>query len=196
MLQWLKDWITNIAVAVFFITAIEMLLPKNNIKKYGKFVLGLILITVILNPIIKIFNKDYNISQYADKATASFNNVEYKNDFDKYKKKNREETLNNFKANLQNQTKKKLEEKFPENKYEVNVEIAYDEEKDNLQIKSIDVGVKGNKIEKIKKVNKINIGNNENGKEDKKTFEGEGKIKQFISNEFKVSSEVIKVYKL
>ncbi|MBO0523791.1 stage III sporulation protein AF [Clostridium botulinum] len=196
MLQWLKEWITNIAVAVFFITAIEMLLPKNNIKKYGKFVLGLILITVILNPIIKIFNKDYNISQYADKATASFNNAEYKNDFDKYKKKNREETLNNFKANLQNQTKKKLEEKFPENKYEVNVEITYDEEKDNLQIKSIDVGVKGNKIEKIKKVNKINIGNNENGKEDKKTFEGEGKIKQFISNEFKVSSGVIKVYKL
>lgn len=196
MLQWLKEWITNIAVAVFFITAIEMLLPKNNIKKYGKFVLGLILITVILNPIIKIFNKDYNISQYADKATASFNNAEYKNDFDKYKKKNREETLNNFKANLQNQTKKKLEEKFPQNKYEVNVEIAYDEEKDNLQIKSMDVGVKGNKIEKIKKVNKINIGNNENGKEDKKTFEGEGKIKQFISNEFKVSSGVIKVYKL
>ncbi|MHB7978985.1 stage III sporulation protein AF [Clostridium sporogenes] len=196
MLQWLKEWITNIAVAVFFITAIEMLLPKNNIKKYGKFVLGLILITVILNPIIKIFNKDYNISQYADKATASFNNAEYKKDFDKYKKKNREETLNNFKANLENQTKKKLEEKFPENKYEVNVEIAYDEEKDNLQIKSMDVGVKGNKIEKIKKVNKINIGNNENGKEDKKTFEGEGKIKQFISNEFKVSSGVIKVYKL
>ncbi|AUM95708.1 TPA: stage III sporulation protein AF [Clostridium botulinum] len=196
MLQWLKEWITNIAVAVFFITAIEMLLPKNNIKKYGKFVLGLILITVILNPIIKIFNKDYNISQYADKATASFNNAEYKNDFDKYKKKNREETLNNFKANLENQTKKKLEEKFPENKYEVSVEIAYDEEKDNLQIKSMDVGVKGNKIEKIKKVNKINIGNNENGKEDKKTFEGEGKIKQFISNEFKVSSGVIKVYKL
>ncbi len=30
----------------------------------------------------------------------------------------------------------------------------------------------------------------------KKTFEGEGKIKQFISNEFKVSSGVIKVYKL
>ncbi|NFH87161.1 stage III sporulation protein AF [Clostridium botulinum] len=196
MLQWLKEWITNIAVAVFFITAIEMLLPKNNIKKYGKFVLGLILITVILNPIIKIFHKDYNISQYVEKATASFNNVDYKNDFDKYKKKNREETLNNFKANLQNQTKKRLEEKFPENKYEVNVEIAYDEEKDNLEIKSMDVGVKGNKIEKIKKVNKINIGSNENGKEDKKSFEGEGKIKQFISNEFKVSSEVIKVYKL
>ncbi|ACA46601.1 stage III sporulation protein AF [Clostridium botulinum] len=196
MLQWLKEWITNIAVAVFFITAIEMLLPKNNIKKYGKFVLGLILITVILNPIIKIFNKDYNISQYVEKATASFNNVDYKNDFDKYKKKNKEETLNNFKANLQNQTKKRLEEKFPENKYEVNVEIAYDEEKDNLEIKSMDVGVKGNKIEKIKKVNKINIGSNENGKEDKKSFEGEGKIKQFISNEFKVSSEVIKVYKL
>ncbi|EJO5346986.1 stage III sporulation protein AF [Clostridium botulinum] len=196
MLQWLKEWITNIAVAVFFITAIEMLLPKNNIKKYGKFVLGLILITVILNPIIKIFNKDYNISQYAKEATASSDNLEYKNDFDKYKKKNREETLNNFKTNLQNETKKKLEEKFPENKYDIDVEVGYDDKKNNLEIKSIDVGVKGNKIEKIKKVSKINIGNNENEKQDKKNFEGEGKIKQFISNEFKISSKVIKVYKI
>ncbi|WP_251859487.1 stage III sporulation protein AF [Clostridium sp. Marseille-Q2269] len=196
MLQWLKEWITNIAVAVFFITAIEMLLPKNNIKKYGKFVLGLILITVILNPIIKIFNKEYNISQYAEKATASFDNIEYKNDFDKYKKKNKEETLNNFKNNLQNQTKKKLEEKFPNNKYEVKVKIHYDEGKNNLEIKAMDVGVKDNKIEKIKKVSKINIGNNGNEKDDKDTFEGEGRIKQFISNEFKVSSNVIKVYKI
>ncbi|MCS4456212.1 hypothetical protein JTT00_20060 [Clostridium botulinum] len=36
---------------------------------------------------MKIFNKDYNISQYVEKATASFNNVDYKNDFDKYKKR-------------------------------------------------------------------------------------------------------------
>lgn len=173
-----------------------MLLPKNNIKKYGKFVLGLILITVILNPIIKIFNKEYNISQYAEKATASFDNIEYKNDFDKYKKKNKEETLNNFKNNLENQTKKKLEEKFPNNKYEVKVKIHYDEGKNNLEIKAMDVGVKDNKIEKIKKVSKINIGNNGNEKDDKDTFEGEGRIKQFISNEFKVSSNVIKVYKI
>ncbi|MCS4515620.1 hypothetical protein JTS93_01605 [Clostridium botulinum] len=27
---------------------------------------------------MKIFNKDYNISQYVEKATASFNNVDYK----------------------------------------------------------------------------------------------------------------------
>ncbi len=52
-------------------------------------------------------------------------------------------------------TKKKLEEKFPENKYEISVKITYDEEKNNLEIKSINIGVKDKKIEKIKKVNKI-----------------------------------------
>nr|WP_307897887.1 stage III sporulation protein AF [Clostridium botulinum] len=30
-----------------------MILPNNSIKKYAKFVLGLILITVVINPIIK-----------------------------------------------------------------------------------------------------------------------------------------------
>lgn len=194
MLQWLKSWITNIAVAVFFITAVEMILPNNNIKKYGKFVLGLILITVILNPIIKIFNKNYDISNYAEKATASFNEVEYKRNFEDYKKKNKEETLNNFKINLQNQTKKKLEEKFPENSYEVAVNIFYDEEKENIEIKSMNIGVKSGKIEKIKKVSKINIGSN--SIENKKNFEGEGKIKEFISSEFKIASKVIKVYKV
>ncbi|MCD3297735.1 stage III sporulation protein AF, partial [Clostridium botulinum] len=50
MIQSIRQWVISIATAIFFITAVEMILPNNSIKKYAKFVLGLILITVVINP--------------------------------------------------------------------------------------------------------------------------------------------------
>ena len=69
MIELLKVWVTNITIAIFFITAVEMILPDNNMKKYAKFVLGLMLIVVIINPIIKIFDKDFDLNSYSSKAT-------------------------------------------------------------------------------------------------------------------------------
>ncbi len=66
LIELLKVWVTNITIAIFFITAVEMILPDNSMKKYAKFVLGLLLIVVIINPIIKIFDKDFNISAYSE----------------------------------------------------------------------------------------------------------------------------------
>ena len=40
---------------MIFMTAIEIIAPDNSMKKYIKFVLGLILISVMINPIIKFF---------------------------------------------------------------------------------------------------------------------------------------------
>ena len=48
----LKDWISDICVSILFMTAVELVLPENSIKKYSKFVLGLIFIVVVINHII------------------------------------------------------------------------------------------------------------------------------------------------
>ncbi|NEZ46308.1 stage III sporulation protein AF [Clostridium niameyense] len=192
MLLWIKNWITNICVAVLFITAIEMILPNNSIKKYAKFVLGLILMMVILNPIIKLFHNDYDMAMYAQKASHSLEKIDYQKDFEDYKKKNNEETLKNFKMNLNNETKKKLEQKFPKNKYKVDTKVDYNYEKNTIEIKSMKIGVKDSKVEKVKKVN---ISKNiKDGQE--KECKGEEKIKDFIIKEFEISSNKIKVYKL
>ena len=63
MIEGLKVWVTNITIAIFFITAVEMILPDNSMRKYAKFVLGLMLIVVIINPIMKIFDKDFNFNE-------------------------------------------------------------------------------------------------------------------------------------
>ena len=57
----LKDWVSDICVTILFMTAIELVLPENSIKRYAKFVLGLIFIVVVINPIINFVNQDNNL---------------------------------------------------------------------------------------------------------------------------------------
>ncbi|CAB1242961.1 stage III sporulation protein AF [Clostridium sp. MT-14] len=196
MLQSLREWLISVCTAVFFIIAVEMILPDNSMKKYCKFVLGLILITVFINPIIKVFNRDFNINSYTEKAVEDFNKdfgtKESSSEFDKYKQENISETIETFEANLQNSCEKNLEEKYPEGKYEIKVGAGYDEKNNMVYIKNINVKIKNGNVEKIKKVE---IGgetasvDNLNSENSQKASE----IKTYLSQELSVSKDIIHV---
>ncbi|UII54806.1 stage III sporulation protein AF [Cytobacillus spongiae] len=57
-MEFLKEWITNIILFVLLATVIDMLLPNSKLQKYTKMVTGLLLITVIMAPILKILSVD------------------------------------------------------------------------------------------------------------------------------------------
>lgn len=196
MLQVLREWLIGICTAVFFITAVEMILPDNSLKKYAKFVLGLILITVFINPLIKVFDRNFDINTYTSNAIQSFDAKKTENEFQKYKEKNINETLEVFKLNLQTNCEKKLKEKYPDSNYKVQVEASYDHDNDKLVIKDIKVGVKDGNIERIKK---IKIG------DDSKTVDNADKqinneksqaIKKCLGDELNISKDIIQVYKI
>lgn len=195
MLQALREWLVNICTAVFFITAVEIILPDNSLKKYAKFVLGLILITVFINPIIKIFDRNFDINTYTSNAVEAFEKNKFQGDFNQYKQKNIDNTLDVFKLNLQTSCEKKLKEKYPDNNYKVQVDAEYDNKSDQLVIKDIKVGVKDGNIEKIKKVtigDESKSVNNVNNVDSEKSVE----IVNCLSDELKVSKDIIQVYKL
>lgn len=54
----------SIIIAILLITIIEMLLPNNSNKKYVKIVSGIYLIVTILNPFLKLFNKDFKLDVF------------------------------------------------------------------------------------------------------------------------------------
>ena len=56
-MKYINDFIVTLVIMMIFITAVEIIAPDNSMKKYIKFVLGLILISVMLNPIIYFFTK-------------------------------------------------------------------------------------------------------------------------------------------
>jgi stage III sporulation protein AF len=195
LLQALKEWLINICTAVFFITAVEIILPDNSMKKYAKFVLGLILITVFINPIIKVFDKNFNINTYTQNAIESFNKNKYEGDLKQYEQKDKQNTLDLFKLNLQTNCEKILKEKYPDSNYKVQVDAIYDDKNNNLIIKDVKVGVKDGLVEKIAKVTidaETKSVNNSDNVDSKKS----DSIKQYISDELSVSKDIIQVYKL
>ncbi|OAA92216.1 stage III sporulation protein AF [Clostridium coskatii] len=196
MLQSLKEWLINICTALFFITAIEMILPDNSMKKYCKFVLGLILITVFINPVVKIFNKDFDINQYTENAIESFekgfNSKSQLNEFNDYKKKSMEDTIETFKMNLEAKCEKSLKEKHPDESYKVKIDANYDEQNNSVCIKNVNVQVKDGSVEKIKKVDintkSTSVSNLDSGDDDKNV-----KLKTYLSQELNVSKNIIHV---
>ena len=194
MIEVLKVWVTNITIAIFFITAVEMILPDNNMKKYAKFVLGLMLIVVIINPVIKIFNKDFDFYSYSNKATSYMESSTVVTDIEKYKDINILNTTENFKKNLETQCIINLEEAYPENQYIADIKIVYDDKKAVFNINRIEIEI----VDKgVKNIRKIEINTKSVNASNKNILKGEqgDKIKRLLSSKFKISGNIITVYK-
>ena len=100
-MEFIKMWIVNIAVVVVFMTAIELILPNNDIKKYAKFVMGLILMITIMKPILSVIDKGFNFESYIYEAEQYLQSSKLEVDYEKYKQKNIESTIELFKKNLE-----------------------------------------------------------------------------------------------
>jgi stage III sporulation protein AF len=56
------DWLRNIIVAIVLAGFLEMLLPNNELKSVTKLIMGLVIIMILLQPLIKIFDLPQKIS--------------------------------------------------------------------------------------------------------------------------------------
>jgi stage III sporulation protein AF len=195
LIELLKVWVTNITIAVFFITAVEMILPDNNMKKYAKFVLGLILIVVIINPLMKILDKNFDLYSYSNKAISYMESSSPATDIKKYKDINIIKTSDNFKNNLEQQCIIDLQEAFPENKYNADIDIVYDDSTSQFNINKMEIGIVEGGIKNISKIKIDTTSVNASKKNILESEEGD-KIKSRLSNEFQISKDVITVYKV
>jgi stage III sporulation protein AF len=195
LIEALKIWVTNITIAIFFITAVEMILPDNSMKRYAKFVLGLMLIVVIINPIIKIFDNGFDLYSYSNKAISYMDNGTADIDTKKYRDINIQKTSDNFKKNLEMQCVTNLEEVYPENKYNADVEIIYDDKKGTFTINKVEIEMESKGIKKIKNID-IHTKSVNGSKRDMLQGEQGEKIKKILSSKFEISTSIITVYKL
>lgn len=195
MIEALGEWIITICVAIFFTTAVQMILPDNSLKKYCNFVLGLIVFVVILGPIVKIFNEDLQINKIIEESSDLVFNDMGQGNYEEYRQANINNTLERFKANLEKQCVADLEKNFKDDKYSAKVEASYDAENSLFLIERIDVGINDGSVERVRKVQ---IGDesvqvdNQDSSTDKKSME----VKEFISSRYDVAANNIYVYKL
>lgn len=190
----LKDWISDICVSILFMTAVELVLPENSIKKYSKFVLGLIFIVVVINPIIGFVKQDNNLYRditLNEDYVYKFDNY-IENNLDEYSKRVRRTTIDNFQENLSRNCESLLKNNFKKNNFDVDVTVSYEGE--NFKIDELVVRVEDTGIKNIESVEKVVIGNVENYSYTNRESSKAREIKKFLSNELNIPENIIKVY--
>lgn len=192
----LKNIVITLVTVLIFISAVEILAPNNKMKKYIKFALGLILISVILNPIITFLSngqkgitdsiKNYEEMFSKDESKLNLNTANTLSSNDKQDNK-KQVFIDNFNKNCD----ELLKNKFKDMTFKSQLDCDVDFNKLTLNIKKLRIGVSDNKINKIKKV-VINKETTNVKQENDKYSE----IINYISTEVDVPKDKIEVYQL
>jgi len=194
----LKNIVITLVTMLIFISAVELISPNNKMKKYIKFILGLILISVILNPIIEfISNGEKNVATNIESYEAVFSQNKDKADLgnidtskaneDKGNSK-KKAFINNFNKNCDNLLKNQFKNMIF--KSEIDCDVNFTDI--ILNVKKLKIGVGENKVNKIKKI-VIKDKEENNEKEVNKEY---SEIIEFAAKELNISKEKIEVYKL
>ena len=193
-MEYLNNFIITLVATIIFMTAIEIIAPNNSMKKYIKFVLGLILISVMINPIIKFFTGGEQevinrIKRYEDMLNLGVTNEgESKEVIEKQKEA--------FKSNLNSNCDNLLKEKFSDKDFKSDIKCNINLSDMTYSIDSLEVGVRENGIRLVDKI-RINVnGESEEAVSNNKKIDNEEEIKNYLSELFKIPIEKIKLYSM
>lgn len=199
MITSISSWAEQIIIAIMIATIFEMILPECKNKKYVKTVIGLYILFTILSPIIKLYNKG-DISLASSEYLKSTNEVSstYKN-FDSV-------TGNNIQDTYILSLKQDINGKLNNKGYTTGtIKIEIDESNENYgRIKSLYISMSKKAVDKTNdnnsnniSIDKVEISNSINKELNndisKKTDKEISEIKEFLSNEYGVEIENIKI---
>ena len=189
-MEYIKSFIETLVTIIILFSAIELISPNNSMKKYIKFVLGLILIVVMLSPIIDFFTEG------EDKIVSTIK--EYENILNTDTKTSSDVAVSNevedvFIANLNKNSAAELAEAFPDYTFVCNIDCNIDLSNYSYNISHAKIGISTNKIQDVEKVEKVEI-SNDNESNSKIYSNDEQKIVSYVSSMLGISADKIEVY--
>ena len=174
-MEYIKGFIITLITMIVFMTAIEIIAPENTMKKYVKYVLGLILVALLISPIIKfVTGGEKVLSSIVDDYTKEVQT----NSNSKYLKK--DVVSYSFDKNCE----KILENKYQKFEFICNSECDIKYTTMDLYVKKLDIGVKEKGIGKIKQVEIC-----KNDSEDKFLEE----VKNYFEDAFDIKKDIINI---
>ena len=192
MINFLSNWIGQIAVSVVIVSIFEMIIPDGSLKKYIKVVLGVYVIYCLITPFVnkgKLFDLD-NID--IEKYTTS-----------EIKKSNiNQESMDKRLESLYiDELEKNINIKLNEYGYEIykcKIDANLNSNKENPGIHKINLVIKESKKNQIQ-IDEVEIGNTiENLVNEEKTEIIEDKVnteemRQLIADYLEISKEIISI---
>lgn len=194
-MEYINNFVITLVATMIFMTAVDIISPDNSMKKYIKFVLGLILISVMINPIVKFFTGG---EQELVNTIKNYESMFYEGTTNENEDSISKSQIESFKNNLNSNCDNLLKEEFSDKDFKSNVECEIDLENMTYSIESLEVGVK-DKDQGIKLVDSIKIDINEESEQAVSNdggVENEEEIKNYLSEVFKIPIEKIKLYSM
>lgn len=176
-MEFIKEYSITIITGLIFITIIFSIIPDNSMKKYVKFVLSLLLMSIFLSPIFSLVNKDLQVFNFESKLDYLLEDS--KTDYKNYEINRIEETKKTFSENVNKLIKDSLIKEYGISNIIVNSKVDYNI-KNKFVISNIYVKFKSNNVKKVDKVGS-NVGNNEEEKE----------MIKYISSSFNIDKKLI-----
>ena len=192
-MEYINNFVITLVATMIFMTSVDIISPDNLMKKYIKFVLGLILISVMINPIIKFFTGG---EQELVNTIKNYENMFYEGITSENENDVSKNQIESFKNNLNSNCNSLLKEEFSDKDFKSNVECEIDLQSMTYNIESLEVGVKENGIKIVDSI-KININEeSEQAISNDEKVENAEEIKNYLSEVFKIPTEKIKLYSM
>ena len=74
MFEGIYEWLRNLSFYLILVTAVTHVLPGNGYKKYIHFFTGLVLISMLLMPVLDIFNKEVKVNEIYERFYEEIEN--------------------------------------------------------------------------------------------------------------------------
>lgn len=163
MIEGLSNYAFAIICSSFIMNVVQMILPDSSNRKYVIFVCGIIITIILINPVISIVHKDFDIQKI-----LTINEEKYMEVEKGYEEQYSEEILGRYKRNVEEGIVKRLNDAG----YIVhNIECGYDEktlepkvlklniESDNGTVTPVRIEVSSTYNDESKKLSFVEIAN-------------------------------------
>jgi stage III sporulation protein AF len=195
-MQIVIEWVTNILIFILFAMMIDLLLPSNNMQKYVKMAVGLILLLLMLSPILKLLSIDPDrwiasiISEKGSQQEMMKNEIEMKKK--EIQASQRAYILEQMAVQMKNKVDEELMKEYGLSVEDVSLQTK---EKENLQIpKDIEtIEVVLTKQEKPGEIQSVIIDTSKPINEPNNDHQLEKEIRTFLATTWEVDENKIAV---
>lgn len=202
MIDFLHEWIEQIAIAIIIASIFEMILPNGKTKKYIKMILGVFIVFNMISPFVNgsslnDLNSNNIIGNYTDNITVDYTQSQHSID-DKIEELYIRELEQDISTTVEKQG-------YTVDKCEIEAVIYSDNEEAGISRINIKILSKNNnyleqsKESNIEEVNQVEIEvniNNTNKEEDNNSSITEKdikRLKKYLSNYYEIDKDIINI---
>ena len=158
MMEFLQGWIISLVSIVILSVLIDVILPNGSIRKYTRFIIGILVIFVILYPVVRLLNKGFSLDKVIEGNLYKLNIDEFQ-----YKASNMEglyqkSILDLYKTKLETEIKRQVVVQTGIQNLKVDIVINEDEKSDTYgAIDQIQIQIENQSTSQLPAIKKIDL---------------------------------------